>query len=31
MKEQNNQIKQNPLAEISQTQELKTLNDVKIK
>ena len=31
MKEQINQIKQNALAEISQTQELKTLNDVKVK
>ena len=31
MKEQIKQIKQNALAEISQTQELKTLNDVKVK
>ena len=31
MKEQINQIKQNALEEISQTEELKTLNDVKVK
>ena len=31
MKEQINQIKQNALAEILQTQELKTLNEVKVK